>query len=138
MIFPSLRPFFLSLCLAISLLTGCKEYALEYGEIDAQFHASSIAAKGKPYLNKKVTVKGTITKRMLDKDSGKLTMVLDHHVHCVWYGSRTEDDVLLSSSAYQVGTIVYFDGFLIKCEPEMVLIDPVHGRDPSAPFSPVK
>ena len=118
-----------------ALFAGCGNgWKLEYGEIAAQFTSSSITGKGKPYLGKKVTVKGKVTRRGLDKESGKLTMVLDDKVHCVWYGIRTDDDILLTSESYQAGEIVYFDGFLIKCEPGNVVLDPVHGRDPTAPF----
>jgi len=75
-----------------------------------------------------------VTRRSLDKESGKLTMVLDDKVHCVWYGIRNDDDILLTAEDYQVGEIVYFDGFLTKCEPGKVVLDPVHSRDPTAPF----
>jgi|TARA_B110000196_G_C21043958_1_gene613892 hypothetical protein len=115
--------------------TGCGNgWKLEYGEIAAPFTSSSITGKGNPYLGKKVTVKGKVTRRSLDKESGKLTMVLDDKVHCVWYGIRNDDDILLTAEDYQVGEIVYFDGFLTKCEPGKVVLDPVHSRDPTAPF----
>ena len=117
------------------LFAGCGVgWKLEYGKIAAQFTSSSIAFKGKPYLGKKVTVKGKVTRRSLNKELGKLTMVLDNKVHCVWYGIRNDDDILLTAEDYQVGEIVYFDGVLTKCEPDNVVLDPVHSRDPTAPF----
>lgn len=119
-------------------LNGCgKGWELEYGKVEAQFEASTIAELGKPFLNKKVTVKGKVTERLLDASTGKLTLVLDHEVHGVWYGSRTADDVILASESYQVGKVVYLDGFLITCEPGNVVLDPIHGRDPTAPFDPL-
>lgn len=121
-------------------LQGCtKAGRLEYAKVHAQFEAPTIAERGKPFLNKKVTVKGTVTERILNESTGKLTMVLDEEVHCVWYGSkRTKEDVLLTIDTYQIGAVVYLDGFLLACEPGNVVLDPVHGREQAAPFHPLE
>ena len=112
---------------------------LEYGNVHAQFEASTIAELGKPFLGKKVTVRGTITERSLEESTGKITMVLDDQVYGIWYGNdRTKDDVLLTVESYQVGKVVYLDGILLSCEPGKVVLDPVHGRDPTAPFDPLE
>ncbi len=135
------RPLIVSLLVFTVLLglNGCgKGWELEYGKVAAQFESSTIAERGKPFLNKKVTVKGTVTERILDGTTGKLTMVLDDEVHGVWYGNRTKGDILLTSESYQVGKVVYLDGFLITCEPGKVVLEPVHGRDPTAPFHPLE
>lgn len=119
-------------------LNGCNGWNLEYGKVAAQFTSSTITEKGQPFTGRKVTVRGAVTKHELDKGTGKLTMVLDDKVRCVWYGTRTEDDILLKTESYEIGRLVYFDGFLIECEPGNVLLDPVHGRDPTAPFEPLE
>jgi len=119
-------------------LYGCKNWNLEYGKVTAQFTSSTITEKGQTFTGRKVTVRGTVTKHELDKATGKLTMVLDDKVRCVWFGKRNEDDLLLKTESYEIGRLVYFDGFLTKCEPGNVLLDPVHGRDPTAPFEPLE
>lgn len=121
-------------------LQGCTKMGkLEYGKVHAQFEASTIAGKGVPFLKKKVSVRGTITEHILDESTGKLTMVLDDKVHCIWYGdNRTKDDILLTIETYQVGKVVCLDGFLVRCEPGKVVLDPVHGRGEDAPFHPLE
>ena len=135
-----LRHFLLSLLATVGIvsLNGCVGWNLEYGKVAAQFTSSTITEKGQPFTGKKVTVKGTVTKHELDQATGRLTMVLDDKVRCVWYGTRNQDDILLKTESYEVGRVVYFDGFLVKCEPGNVLLDPVHGRDPTAPFMPLE
>jgi hypothetical protein len=119
---------------------GCsKAFRLEYGKVNAQFEAIDIAREGKPFLNKKVTVKGTITNRSLNQLTGEITMVLNNEVQCIWYGShRDENDILLKVEDYQVEKVAAFDGFLVRCEPGSVILNPVMGRSKDAPFHPLK
>ena len=126
--------------LGIVGLQGCMKVGrLEYGKVHAQFEASTIAERGKPFLDTKVTVRGTVTEHILNESTGKLTMVLDDEVHCVWYGSkRTKEDILLTIETYQIGKVVYLDGFLLACVPGNVVLDPVHGRDQATPFHPLE
>ncbi len=119
-------------------LNGCKGWILDYGKVAAQFTSSTIEESGQPYIGRKVTVKGTVTKHEFNNATGKLTMVLDDKIRCVSYGTRNEDDLLSLAAFYEVGKVVYFDGFLVKCEPGKVLLDPVSGRDPKAPFKPLE
>jgi len=135
-----IRLLLLSLLATVGIigLNGCNGWNLEYGKVAAQFTSSTITEKGQTFTGRKVTVRGTVTKHELDKATGKLTMVLDDKVRCVWFGTRSEDDILLKTESYEIGRLVYFDGFLIKCEPRNVLLDPVHGRDPTAPFEPLE
>ena len=124
--------------LGIIGLNGCKGWILDYGKVAAQFTSSTIEESGQPYIGRKVTVKGTVTKHELDNASGKLTMVLDDIIRCVSYGTRNEDELLSLAAFYEIGRVAYFDGFLVKCESGNVLLDPVSGRDPKAPFEPLK
>jgi|MDTC01.2.fsa_nt_gb hypothetical protein len=124
--------------LGIIGLNGCKGWILDYGKVAAQFTSSTIEESGQPYIGRKVTVKGTVTKHELDNASGKLTMVLDDIIRCVSYDTRNEDELLSLAASYEIGRVAYFDGFLVKCEPGNVLLDPVSGRDPKAPFERLK
>ena len=107
---------------------GCTNpFMLEYGRVQGRFQSTIIAEEGKTYLNKKVTVQGTVTDRIYDAQKGRITMVLDNEVFCIWYGdNREKEDILMTTTEYSVGKIVALTGYLIRCDENKVILNPVH------------
>jgi hypothetical protein len=120
----------LSALVVLAIVLGCgKAWQMDYGEPAAQFLSASVAAKGKGYVGKKITVKGTVTK-VETSDPESAWIHLDDGVRCN-LGKFTA-----MAAASKVGDTVYVDGFLKHCENGDVLLEPAGLRDPTASFSP--
>jgi hypothetical protein len=117
--------------LSIVLLTGCtKEFELEYAKPAAQFNATDIAMKGKPYIGQKVTVKVEVVS-MDYNASGPLVVHLNNNsIICGFRKLRAMGESI------KVGETVFIDGILVKCDPELIHLSPAVLRDPTAQFNP--
>ena len=112
------------------LATGCGVgWQMDYGKPAAQFLQDSLCDKGKPYIRKKITVKGTVT-RVDASDPKSAWVYLGNGIRCNFEGFTAMAD------ANKAGDLVYVDGFLRRCEKGDVLIQPALLRVPDAPFSP--
>lgn len=120
----------LSILVILAGVVGCdKGLQMDYGQPAAQFLEEGVAAMGKEYVGKKITVKGTVTKvEVSDPESSWIH--LNEGVRC----NLGKFKAMAQNS--KVGDTVYVDGFLKHCEKGDVLIEPAMLRDPTAPFSP--
>jgi hypothetical protein len=119
-----------SLLLLSTLFTGCgKGWEMDYGTPAAQFHSEDLVQHGKGFLGKKITVKGTIT-RVDTSNADSAWVYLDHGIRC-HFGKFDR-----MAESFKEGDEAYVDGFLEKCEPGNILLDPALGRDPAAAFNP--
>ncbi len=122
-----LLPFFLILA---CLVVGCGQaYQMDYGKPAAQFLQEDVARKGKGWVGKKITVKGTVT-RIEGEDPESAWIHLGKGIRCNFGKFKA-----MAESA-KVGETVYVDGFLRRCGEGDVLIEPAMLRDSKAPFSP--
>lgn len=118
-----------SLFLLFSFFSGCTGLKLDYGDPAAQFVEEDVATKGKDFLSKIITVKGTVTK--VDVSDPKAAKVfLQHGIQCN-LGKLTR-----MAESCQVGETVYVDGKLTVCEEGNIILDPASKRDPNAKFEP--
>ncbi len=113
-----------------SLVGGCgKGWQMDYGEPAAQFLQEDIASKGKEYVGKKITVKGTVTKvDVSDPNAAWIHLTGGIECNLGKFKAMAESE--------PIGATVYVDGFLKRCQKGDVLLDPAMLRDPTAPFSP--
>jgi hypothetical protein len=119
------------LCLwgAFCLLCGCTGRNLDYAKPLAQFVEADVAAKGKEFLLKKITVKGTVTNVDVS-DANSAKVFLQHGIQCN-LGKLTR-----MAESCKIGETVYVDGLLKACEEGKVILDPAILRDPNAKFEP--
>jgi hypothetical protein len=101
---------------------------MDYGKPAAQFVEADVDRKAGEHVGEKITVKGTVAKVEID-ESGDSWIYLASGARCNLGKFKA-----MAESA-EVGTTVYVDGFLKKCAPGDVLIEPAMLRDPTAPFS---
>ena len=115
---------------AILLIIGCgKAWQMNYGEPAAQFNGADIATKGTVFVGEKVTVKGAVA--TVDTSvPGDAVVTLEDGIICKFGKFKA------MAEGCKVGEIVFVDGFLKRCNPGDVVLDPAIGRDPTAPFSP--
>ncbi len=111
---------------------GCgKGLKMDYGNPEAQFLEGDVVAKGKAFLGKKITVKGTVSK--VDTNDSKVAWVyLSSGIKCNF------GEFKVAAEGCKIGDIVYVDGILERCDVGDVLLAPAMLRDSTAPFSPVK
>ena len=113
------------------LLGGCQGWTMDYGRPAAQFEARDAIALAPDHLRKKVTVRGRVS-AVDTSDPERCVLKLDHGVtaHFGTFKRATE--------SYKVGEIVYLDGIVKAVDPSGITLDPAFGRDPQAPFTPVR
>lgn len=123
-------PAVLTALILAGLGSGCGNgWQMDYGQPAAQFLQADMASRGKAFVGKKITVKGTVTKvDVNDPESAWIHLVGGIQCNFGTFKAMAE--------SCKVGDTVYVDGFLKRCEEGDVLIDPAMLRDPTAPFSP--
>ena len=128
---------FFLITIAPFAVTACfwTGWQMDYGKPAAQFYAADLGSLGKPFIGKKITVKGTVTGHETTKE-GKSVVILNGTIRCMRKLSPEYTESY--RRRYKVGKTVFFDGFLRECEPGRVVINPSSGRDPSASFHPKK
>ena len=116
--------------LLAGLGNGCgKGWQMDYGEPAAQFLQADLAAQGKMFVGKKITVKGTVAKVDVSVPNAA-------RIHLTGGIECNLGKFKAMAESCKVGDTVYVDGFLQRCEEGDILIDPAMLRDKTAPFSP--
>ena len=111
-----------------ALVSGCWQgWQMDYGKPAGQFLAAEVVGKGGAYVGKKVTIKGTVL-RVDTSVPDDAVVVLENGITCKFGKFAAMAD------QYKVGETIYVDGYLKRCKPEDVLMEPAMGRDPKAPF----
>lgn len=122
----------LLLLLATSHLTGCgKELGLEYGDAEAQFDEETVFGKAQPFVGKKITVKGVVTKQDLS-DPRNSMIYLSHSIRC------NLGDMRSMAESYTVGKTVVITGYLKHCEEGDILLEPAVGTNPKIDINPIE
>ena len=118
---------------AIASGCGCSPtgWQMDYGKPAAQFLSVDVARLGRPFIGRKITVKGTVT-RVDVGDPKSAWVYLEDGIRCHFGKFKA------MAESSKVGDPVYVDGFLRRCDPGDILIDPAVYRLPDAPFSPKK
>ncbi len=113
-------------------MNGCGQgWEMDYGDPVAQFNETAVLEKATPFMGKKITIKGVVTKHDLsDPDNCKLYL---QHPICCNFGDKKR-----AVEYYKVGKTVFIDGFLKRCEEGDILMEPAGGRDPKAEFNPLE
>lgn len=114
---------------AIGGLVSCTGWKMDYGKPAAQFQQESLLEKGKPYIGKKITVKGQVA-RVDTSDPKAAWVYLEGGVRCNF------GDFAIMATGNKVGETVFVDGILRRCEPDDILLEPALNRDKRAPFNP--
>jgi len=104
---------------------------MDYGVAAAHFNEDAVVEKAKPFIGKKIVVKGVVTKQDLT-DPEKCKVYLGHSICC------NLGDLQGMAERYSVGKTVFISGFLKRCEEGDVLLEPAMGRDPKTEFNPVE
>ena len=109
-------------------LVGCgKGWELDYGHPAAQFQQEDLASKGKAFVGKHITVKGTVTK--VDISNPKSARIhLMRGIECNLGKFKA------MAGSCKIGDTVCVGGFLKRCEEDDILMDPAILRDPNAQF----
>jgi len=117
---------------AMFYLAGCgKKLGLEYGGAQAQFNEGAVLEKGKPFVGKKITVKGVVTKQDLT-DPENCRIYLGHSICC------NLGDLQKMAESYTVGKTVFITGYLERCEEGDILLEPAVGTEPGGAFNPIE
>lgn len=120
------------LSLVIFQLTGCGQgWGLEYGDAAAHFNEHAVIEKAKPFVGKKIVVKGVVTKQDLS-DPENCMVYLGHSICCNMGGLQR------MAEGCKVGQTIYIGGFLKHCEEGNVLLEPAMKRDSEAEFNPIE
>jgi hypothetical protein len=110
-------------------IISCTGWKMDYGKPAAQFQQESLLEKGKPYIGKKITVKGKVER--IDTSNPETAWVyLEGGVRC----NFGEFDLMAKEN--KIGETVFVDGILRRCEPGDILLEPALNRDKRAPFNP--
>lgn len=103
----------------------------DYGRPAFQYEAGDVAKLAGMALNKKITVRGEVTK--VDVTNPKHCLVtMKPGITFDFLNFQT------AAEACKVGETVYIDGILKRHDKNQILLAPSFTRDPNAPFSPVK
>lgn len=122
-----------ALCFAVLAMWSFASvgWKMDYGKPKAQFHAKQVAAKGKPFIGKKITIKGVVEK--IDTTDPKAAVVtLVGGIRCEFGKFKA------MAEGKAVGKEVYVDGILRACVKGEARLSPALYRDPKARFEPVK
>jgi len=120
---------FLSLILA--LLCGCTGWKMDYSDPAVQVLAEDLREKGTPFIGKKITVRGKVTSTDTS-DPKSCWIILEGNIRC-HYGKFQA-----MAQEVKVGEMINIDGVLSEISDSQILLDPAQGRDPLAPFNPLK
>ncbi len=123
----------LSILLCVVLqLTGCGQgWGLEYSDSAAHFNEDAVLEKAKPYVGKKIVVKGIVTRQDLSNPEN-CKVYLGHSICC------NMGDLQRMVKGCEVGDTIFVGGILKNCEEGNVLLEPAMKRDPKAEFNPVE
>ncbi len=104
---------------------------MDYGRPAAQFEARDAIALAPDYLRQKVSVRGRVS-AVDASDPERCVVKLDHGVIAHFGPFKA------AAEACKVGEVVHLDGIVKTVNPSGIILDPAFGRDPQAPFAPVR
>ncbi len=116
--------------IATVLLVGCwKGWVLDYRQPAAQFLAKDVSSKAKSYVgkNKKITIKGIVTKVNISNPNSS-RIHLKEGIECNLGKFKA------MATSCKIGETVYVDGFLKRCDDGDILMEPALLRDPTGKF----
>lgn len=119
------------LCVLFQLIGCGQDWGLEYGDAAAHFNEDAVVEKAKPFVGKKIVVKGVVTKQDLSNPEN-CKVYLGHSICC------NMGDLQRMAEGCEVGDTVFVGGFLKHCEDGNVLLEPAMKRDSKAEFNPVE
>lgn len=120
----------LMLSCVVAQVAGCGTgAALEYGDAAAHFNEGELLKKGEPYLEKKIVVKGTVSKHDI-RDAEDCMVYLEHSICCNF------GDLKTMAQNCTEGDTIFVMGILKRLEEGDILLEPAMKRDPNADFNP--
>ena len=119
------------LAILLPILGGCRGWTMDYGNPAAQFEARDAITLAPDYLRKKVSVRGRVS-AVDTSDPEHCVVKLDHGV-TAHFGTFKA-----AAEACTVGTVVHLDGIVRAVDASGVTLAPAFGRDPQAPFDPIR
>ena len=120
-----------TLAILLPLLSGCQGWTMDYGRPAAQFEARDAIVLAPNHLRKKVSIRGRVS-GVDTSDPENCIVKLDHGV-TAHFGTFKR-----AAESYKVGEILHLDGIVKAVNPSGITLDPAFGRDPQAPFTPVR
>ena len=123
--------FLLTLTMIPLLSNGCTGWKMDYGKPAAHILAEDLRSKGKPYVGEMIALRGKVESVDIS-DPKSCWVILEGNIRCN-YG-----EFLAATPEEKVGKIITVSGFLRELSDERVVINPAMGRDPLAPFNPLK
>ena len=119
------------LAILLPILGGCQGWTMDYGRPAAQFETRDAIALAPDYLRKKVSVRGRVS--AVDTSDPEHCVVKLNHGVTAHFGTFKA-----AAEACKVGEVVHLDGIVKAADPSGITLDPAFGRDPQAPFAPVR
>ena len=123
--------FLLTLTMIPLLSNGCTGWKMDYGKPAAHILAEDLRSKGKPYVGEMIALRGKVESVDIS-DPKSCWVILEGNIRCN-YG-----EFLAAAQEEKVGKTITVSGFLNVIEDGKVVLDPALGRDPLAPFHPLK
>lgn len=120
-----------SLLILVFLVSGCTGWKMDYGKPAAHIQAEDLRTKGKPYIGGKIAIRGKV-ESVDTTDPKSCWVILEGNIRC-HYG-----DFQAAANEVKVGETITVSGVLTVVEDGKVVLDPALGRDPKAPFNPLK
>ena len=120
-----------SLLTLVFLVSGCTGWKMDHGNPSAHILAEDLRTKGKPYIGKKIAIRGKV-ESVDTTDPQSCWVILEGNVRC-HYG-----DFQAAVNQEKIGELITVRGILRVVEDGKVVLDPASGRDPLAPFNPLK
>ena len=113
-------------------MIGCGQgWQMDYGDAAAHFNEDAVLEKAKPFLGKKIVIKGVVTKQDLS-DTENSKVYLNHSICC------NLGDLQKMAEGCTIGETVFIGGILKRCDEGDVLLEPALKRDSKAEFNPVE
>lgn len=120
-----------SLLILAFFISGCTGWKMDYEKPAAHILAEDLRTKGKPYIGGKIATRGKVESVDIS-DPKSCWVILEGNIRCN-YG-----EFLAAAQEEKVGKTITVSGFLNVIEDGKVVLDPALGRDPLAPFHPLK
>ena len=121
----------ISLLILVFLVSGCTGWKMDYGNSSAHILAEDLRTKGKPYIGGKIAIRGKV-ESVDTTDPQSCWVILEGNIRC-HYG-----DFQSAANEVKAGETITVSGILTVVENGKVVLDPALGRDPKAPFNPLK
>ena len=124
-------PLRISLLTLACIISGCTAWKMDFGNPAAHILVEDLRTKGKPYIGEMIAIRGKV-ESVDTTDPQSCWVILEGNVRC-HYG-----DFQAAANQEKVGETITVSGILTGVETGKVVLDPALGRDPQAPFNPLK